>query len=62
MKKKTVITILWTLIAAIAVASIVCLIVLPQWKGYFLAGSGGFLILNLLISLFFIHNNYRDKR
>ena len=61
MTKKTVTTILWVLIAIIAVAAIVCLIVLPKWKAIFLAGSGGFLILNLLLILLFIRNNYKNK-
>lgn len=59
-KKKTILTVLWALIAVIAVACIVCLIVLPKWKGIFLAGCGGFLILNLFLSMFFIKKNIRD--
>ncbi len=59
--KKQIFTILWITIAVIAVASIVCLIVLPKWKGIFLAGGGGFLIVNIFISMFFIQNNYRNK-
>lgn len=58
--KKQIFTILWITIAVIAVASIVCLIVLPKWKGIFLAGGGGFLIVNIFISMFFIQNNYRN--
>ncbi len=60
--KKQILTIMWIAIAVIAVASIVCLLVLPKWKGIFLAGGGGFLIVNLFISMFFIQNNYRDKK
>ena len=57
--KKQLFTVLWILIAIIAIASIVCLVVLPKWKGIFLAGGGGFLILNVFISMYFIQNNYR---
>ena len=59
-KRKTILSILWTIIAFIAIASVVCLIVLPQWKGIYLAGCGGFLILNMLISIFFIKKNFRN--
>lgn len=61
MTKKNILTILWALIAIIAVAAIVSLIALPKWKGIFVAGSGGFLILNLLLIVFFIKNNYKNK-
>ncbi len=52
---------MWAVIVVIAIASIVCLIALPKWKGIFLASGGGFLIANIFISMFFIQNNYRDK-
>jgi uncharacterized membrane protein len=60
--KKQIFTVMWTVIAVIAIVSIVCLIVLPKWKGIFLASGGGFLIVNMFISMFFIQNNYRDKK
>lgn len=60
--KKQIFKILWVIIGIIALASIVALIALPHWKGVYLAGAGGFLILNLFISMFFIQNNYRDKQ
>lgn len=53
---------MWIAIAVIAVASISCLIAMPKWKGIFLACCGGFLITNIFISMFFIQNNYRDKK
>ena len=53
---------MWAIIVVIAIASVVCLIVLPKWKGIFLASGGGFLIVNIFISMFFIQNNYRDKK
>lgn len=59
-KQKTALTILWILIALIAAASVTSLIIFPQWKGIFFAGMGGFLILNLLISMFFIRKNFRN--
>ncbi len=61
-KSRKIFKILWVVIAVIAVAAVIALILLPHWKGVFLAGMGGFLILNILISMFFIQNNYRDKR
>ena len=32
-----------------------------QWKAFYIACGGGLLVLNLLISLFFVHKNFRDK-
>lgn len=58
-KKKPVLAAIWILIALITIASVVALIVFPQWKGLFLAGSGCFLVLNLLLSIFFINKNFR---
>lgn len=59
--KKQIFKTLWIVIIIIALASITALILLPHWKGIFLAGAGGFLIVNLFISMFFIQNNYRNK-
>ncbi len=59
-KKKKVLKVLWIIIAIIAITSIALLIFLPQWKGIFFAGSGGFLILNILIAMFFINQNYKN--
>ncbi|KUK76646.1 MAG: hypothetical protein XD92_1125 [Proteiniphilum acetatigenes] len=59
-KQKRIFTILWILIALIAACSVASLIIFPQWKGVFFAGMGGFLILNLLLSMFFIRKNFRN--
>lgn len=59
-KRKNVFTVLWIIIVLIAIAAIISLIVLPQWKGVFIAGTGGFIILNLFLSMFFIKKNYRN--
>ncbi|MCE5177594.1 MAG: hypothetical protein LLF81_00425 [Porphyromonadaceae bacterium] len=59
-KRKTILTVLWVIIGAIAAASVAALILFPQWKGVFLAGMGGFLILNMLLSMFFIKKNFKD--
>jgi len=59
-KRKTIFIVLWIFIVIIAAASLVSLIVLPQWKGIFIAGTGGFLMLNLLLSMFFIRKNKKD--
>ena len=58
--RKTILTVLWVFIAAIAAASVTALVIFPQWEGIFLAGMGGFLILNLLLSMFFIKRNLKD--
>jgi hypothetical protein len=59
-KKKIILTVLWIVIALIVAASVVSLIVFPRWKAFFLAGSGAFLVLNLLLSLFFVKKNFKD--
>ncbi|MDD2327562.1 MAG: hypothetical protein PHZ13_04510 [bacterium] len=59
-KQKTIFSILWILIALIAAGSVASLIIFPQWKGIFFAGMGAFLILNLLLSMFFIRKNFRN--
>jgi len=59
-KKKTVLTIMWIVIAVIAIASVASLVIFPRWKGFFFAGSGAFLVLNLLLSMFFIHRNFKE--
>ncbi|ULB35759.1 MULTISPECIES: hypothetical protein [Proteiniphilum] len=58
-QKKTIFTVMWIIIAIIAIFSVVSLLVFPKWKGFFFAGSGGFLILNLFLSMFFIKKNYK---
>ncbi len=58
--KKQILTVLWVIISIIAAASVICLIVLPTWKGIYLAGCGGFLIVNIFISMFFIKKNFRN--
>jgi uncharacterized membrane protein len=58
--KDKILRVLWILIAIIGVASIVCLFAIPdQWKGIFLAGSGGFLVFNLLLTVFLIKRNFK---
>ena len=60
--KKQIFKTLWIIIIIIALLSVTALIVMPYWKGIFLAGAGGFLILNLFISMFFIQNNFRNNK
>jgi uncharacterized membrane protein len=59
-KRKIIFTVLWIMIILIAIASVISLIVLPQWKGFFIAGTGGFLILNLFLSMIFIRKNFKN--
>ncbi|WP_298648325.1 hypothetical protein [uncultured Proteiniphilum sp.] len=59
-KKKTILTVIWVIIALIVMASVVSLLIFPRWKALFLVGSGAFLILNLLLSVFFIRKNFKD--
>lgn len=59
-KKKKIFRVLWVIISILIIASIASLILFPQWKGLFFAGSGGFLILNILMSMFFINKNIKD--
>lgn len=59
-KKKIVIRILLIVIALIAVASVYFYFTLPEWKAFYIAGSGVVLILNLIFAIFFINRNFRN--
>lgn len=58
--RKTILRILWVLIALIAIASVALYFTMPEWKGFFFVCAGGVLIINLLISMFFINRNFKD--
>ena len=58
--RKTIILILWILIGIIAVVATMLYFTMPQWKGFFFACAGGVLIINLLVSMFFVHKNFKD--
>lgn len=60
--KKQIFRVMWIIIAIIFIASLACIALFPGIKGLFLAGGGGFLILNIFISMFFINNNYSNKK
>jgi len=57
--KDKILRALWILIAVIVVAAIVCLLVFRNGTGIFLAVCGGFLVLNVLVSVFLIKRNFR---
>lgn len=59
-KKKKVIRVLLILIGLIAIASAYFYFTLPEWKAFFIAGSGIILILNLVFAVFFIKRNFKD--
>ncbi|MFA6359543.1 MAG: hypothetical protein WCX14_02375 [Dysgonamonadaceae bacterium] len=59
-KKKIIIRILLILIGLIAAASIYFYFTLPEWKAFYIAGSGVVLILNLIFALFFINRNFKN--
>lgn len=58
--RKIILRILGILIVLIAIASVVLYFTMPNWKGLFFVCAGGVLIINLLISMFFIHRNFKD--
>ena len=60
--KQIILRVLWVIIAVIVVAATVCLLVLEQWQGIYLAVCGGFLVLNLLVAVFLIKRNYPDRK
>jgi hypothetical protein len=59
MNRKVIQRVLIGLIAIIAIASVICYLVLPPWKAFYLACCGGVIIINLLISLFFVSKNIK---
>ncbi|WP_277464740.1 hypothetical protein [Parabacteroides sp. PF5-6] len=61
-RRKTFITVIITLIALIAIASVVSYFVIaPEkpWKAFFVACCGGVLVVNLLLSLFLVMKNFK---
>lgn len=59
-RKKKVIRVLYILIGLIAAASVYFYFTLPEWKAFFIASSGGVLILNLVFAIFFIKRNFKN--
>lgn len=61
-RRKSFITVIWVLIVIIAIASVVLyFIYAPQkpWTAFLIACCGGVLIVNLLLSLFFVMKNLK---
>ncbi len=58
---KTALNVIKFLIIAIVVIAIICLITLPKLQGYVIAGGGALLIVNLLIAMVMLKNNYNKK-
>ncbi|MDD3787983.1 MAG: hypothetical protein PHO94_04735 [Petrimonas sp.] len=58
--RKKILLVLWIIVAVIALGVAYFYFTLPHWKGLYIAGSGGFLILNLLIAIFFVNKNFKD--
>lgn len=61
-KKKTIMLILSGIIALTLLATIIAYFALkPEkpWTAFYIACGGGVLIVNVLISLFFIHKNFK---
>ena len=59
-RKKIIIRVLLILIALIAAASVYFYFTLPEWKAFYIAGSGVVLILNLVFAIFFINRNFKN--
>lgn len=60
MNKKTIIRILLALIVITVAASTICYVVMPPWKGFYIACCGGVVVLNFLISLFLVNKNLKQ--
>jgi len=59
MNKKIIQRVLIGLIVIIVIASVICYMVLQPWKAFYLACCGGVIIINLLLSLFFVSKNFK---
>jgi len=59
MNKKNVIRALAILIAIVVTASVVSWFLLPYWSGIFVLLCGGIIVLNILISIFFVNKNFK---
>ena len=58
-KKQIALRVLWTLIVILAIASVAVYLLLPTWKGFYLACCGGVIILNIVISIVLIHKQFK---
>ena len=63
MKKKRIIQVLLAIIALVIIATILAYFIYAdmQWKSFYVACCGGVLVVNLIISLIFVHKNFKDK-
>jgi zinc transporter ZupT len=64
MNKKKVIRVLLFLVTGIFVATVVAYYIyepVNEWLAFYIACSGGVLIVNLIISAIFVHKNFKDK-
>jgi zinc transporter ZupT len=64
MNKKNVIRVLLLLVAGILVTTIIAYYIYApanEWLAFYIACSGGVLIVNLIISAIFVHKNFKDK-
>jgi len=63
--KQKIIRILLILIALIVISAVIAYFIYAQekpWLAFFIACCAGGLVANLLLSVFFIHKNFKDKR
>jgi len=63
MKKKRIIQVLLVIIALVVVATIVAYFIYADrpWMSFYIACCGGVFVVNLIISLIFVHKNFKDK-
>lgn len=64
-KRKLILTILAGLAAIVGIATVIAyFIVKPDkpWLAFYIACCGGVIVVNFLISIFFVNKNFRDRR
>ena len=61
-KKRTILRILYVLVAIIAISSVISYVILmkeKEWMAFYLACCGGVLILNLIMIIIFVNKNLK---
>ena len=63
MRKKIIIQVLSVLVVLVVIATIVAYFVYAdrEWLSFYIACCGGVLVLNLIISIIFVHKNFKGK-
>jgi intracellular septation protein A len=64
MDKKKILRVLLFIVVFVFIATIIAYFIYKptsEWMAFYIAGCGGMLVLNLIISIIFVNKNFKDK-